>query len=127
MKKLWCSYILLFGLLIGIASSQDSWNLGSSEDWLSTGPIKHVGPYYIPNSDLPVGTQKYLNTYPGYMPFYYWYYYPAYSPYYYQTPYRTQYPYYYPYYYYPYYYYPYYPNSDSYPLGTFGLFHGGSY
>jgi len=116
MKKLLCSCIILFSLLIGAASSQGSWNLGSSEDWLSVGPIKHVGPYYIPNSDLPAGTQKFLNTYPVYTPYYYWYYYPVYSPYY-QSVYWTR---------YPYYYYSYYLNSNSYPLGTFGLFHGGN-
>lgn len=123
MKELW-SYVLIFSLLIGIASSQGSWNLGSSEDWLSVGPVIHYGPYYYPNSDLPLETQRFLNTYPSYTPFYYSNYYPIYSPNYY----LTYYPYYYPdyYYYYPYYS-PYYSNFDSYPLGTFGLFHGGNY
>ncbi len=122
MKTLWFMSILLFGLLAGAASGQESWNLGSSEDWLSVGPVKHVGPYYIPNSDLPEGTQKFLNTYPGYTPFYYWYYYPVYSPSYYPINYWASYP-----YYYPYYYNPYYSGSDSFRLGTFGQFHGGNY
>jgi len=121
MKKLWCLYILLFSLLIGASSSQESWDLGSPGDWLSVGPVYHIGPYYYPNSDLPIGTQKFLNTYPGYMPFYNWNYYPAYSPYYYQTSYWTEYP------YYNLYRYPHYYNFDSYPLGTFGLFHGGNW
>ena len=39
-------------MLMAIGASQDSWDLASSEDWMSTGPVYHIGPYYYPNSDL---------------------------------------------------------------------------
>ena len=118
MRKQWYVLSLLLSLLIGCAFSQESWNLGSSKDWLSIGPVKHVGPYYYPNSDLSFGLQRFLSNYPGYPPIYYPSYYPTYNKYYRPT--------YYPYYNYPYYY-PYnYYYFDSFPLGTFGLKRGGS-
>ena len=67
-------------MLTAIGTSQDSWNLGSSDDWLSTGPVYHNGPFYYPNSDLSIGTQQFLNTYPSYMPFGYPNYYQTYNP-----------------------------------------------
>jgi hypothetical protein len=45
-------FVLGLVMLTAIGVSQDSWNLGSSDDWLSTGPVYHIGPYYYPNSDL---------------------------------------------------------------------------
>jgi hypothetical protein len=80
MKKLWCLCVLLFSFLMGAASSQELWDLGSPGDWLSVGPVYHIGPYYYPNSDLPIGTQKFLNTYPSYMPLGYSNYYQTYNP-----------------------------------------------
>ena len=108
-KKRLCVLILLF-LLTGFAFAQESRNLGSSKDWLSIGPIKHVGPYYISNSDLPMSTQRFLVNYPSYPLIYYPIYYPTYDMYYPQI----YYPYYYPYNYF-----------DSFPFGTFSLKHGG--
>jgi hypothetical protein len=58
--------VLGLALLTSIGAGQDSWNLGSPEDWLSVGPVYHNGPFYYPNSDLPIGTQRFLNNYPGY-------------------------------------------------------------
>jgi hypothetical protein len=65
---------------MGAASSQELWNLGSPSDWLSVGPVTHIGPYYYPNSDLSIGTQRFLNTYPSYMPLGYSNYYQTYNP-----------------------------------------------
>jgi hypothetical protein len=110
MKKLWWLSLFLFSLLIGPAYSQASWDLGSSQDWLSAGPIYHTGPYY-----------QYYSYYPSYTPTYYWNYYPHYYPSYYPV-YNT---YYYPYNF-PYYYPRHYKDFDHFPLGTFGLFHGGN-
>jgi hypothetical protein len=56
-------FVLALVMLTSIGASQDSWNLGSSEDWLSTGPVYHFGPFYYPNSDLSLGMQRFLNTY----------------------------------------------------------------
>lgn len=53
-------------MLTATGAGQDSWDLGSSDDWMSVGPVTHVGPYYIHNSDLSIGTQRFLNTYPNY-------------------------------------------------------------
>ena len=50
------AFVLAIVILASLGSSQDSWNLGSSEDWLSVGPVYHIGPFYYPN------------TYPAYMP-----------------------------------------------------------
>jgi hypothetical protein len=58
--------VLALSMLTALGASQDSWNLGSSDDWLSTGPVYHNGPFYYPNSDLPIGTQGFLDAYPGY-------------------------------------------------------------
>ncbi len=70
MIKLWCLSILLFGLLAGSASSQ-LWDLGSSQDWLSVGPIYHTGPYYAPFSKLPSGIYyPYGNQSPGFQKFF---------------------------------------------------------
>ena len=73
-------FVLALVMLSTIGTSQDSWNLGSSDDWLSTGPVYHFGPFYYPNSDLPIGTQHFLNTYPSYTQLGYPNYYPAYYP-----------------------------------------------
>jgi hypothetical protein len=59
-------FVLASAMLTAVGASEDSWNLGSSDDWLSVGPVNHVGPYYYPNSDLPTGTQRFLNTYYNY-------------------------------------------------------------
>jgi hypothetical protein len=72
--------VLAIAALTAIGASQDSWNLGSSDDWLSTGPVYFIGPYYYPNSDLSNGTQGFLNTYPSYLPFDYSNYYQTYYP-----------------------------------------------
>lgn len=72
--------VLAIAMLTAIGMSQDSWDLGSSGDWLSTGPVYHSGPFYIPNSDLPIGTQRFINNYPGYEPFGYPNYYQPYNP-----------------------------------------------
>ena len=61
-------FVLASATLMAIGAGQASWNLSSPDDWLSVGPVNHIGPYYIPNSDLPEGTQRFLNTYPSYMP-----------------------------------------------------------
>ncbi len=105
MIKLWCLSLLLFGLLIGSASSQESWDLGSSQDWLSSGPIYHTGPYYYPGYYMPI---YYIEYYPNYYPSYYPVYYPIYDV------------------YYPPYYPRHYKNFDHFPLGSFGEFHGGN-
>ena len=73
-------FVLALVMLTAIGASQDSWNLGSSDDWLSTGPVYHFGPFYYPNSDLPIGTQQFLNTYPSYIPLGYSNYYQPYNP-----------------------------------------------
>lgn len=101
MIKLWCLSLILFGLLAGSASSQDSWDLGSSQDWLSVGPIYHTGPYYYPDYYMPV-------YYSSYYPIYYPVYYPIYST-----------------YYSPDYYPRHHKNFGHFPLGSFGEFHGG--
>jgi hypothetical protein len=77
MIKILCLSLLLFGLLMGSASSQ-LWDLGSPDDWLSVGPIYHTGPYYspfstpisgqyvyptytYPNASLPSGVQRFFS------------------------------------------------------------------
>jgi len=60
-------FVLASAIGTALGTEEDTWNLGSSDDWLST-PVKHIGPYYFPNSDLPTGTQRFLNTYPSYSP-----------------------------------------------------------
>ena len=45
--KLLCLSALLFAILMGSASSQ-LWDLGSPQDWLSSGPVYVTGPYYTP-------------------------------------------------------------------------------
>lgn len=70
--------MLVLSMLTAIGASQESWN--SSEDWMSIGPVYHIGPYYYPNSDLSIGTQRFLNTYPSYMPLGYTNYYQTYKP-----------------------------------------------
>ena len=72
-------FALALVMLTSIGASQDSWNLGSSEDWLSTGPIYHIGPFYYPTSDLSLGAQRFLNTYPIYIPLGYPNYYQTYN------------------------------------------------
>jgi hypothetical protein len=60
--------VLASSTLTAMGLDENTWALGSSDDWLSVGPVYHVGPYYFPNSDLPLGTQRFLNTYPSYVP-----------------------------------------------------------
>ena len=72
-------FMLALAMLTAIGASQESWDLGSSEDWLSTGPVYHIGPFYYPNSDLPIGTQRFLDTYPS-LPLGYSKYYQTYNP-----------------------------------------------
>jgi hypothetical protein len=79
--KLMLSVIPLALLMLAyLGASQDSWTLGSSDDWLSSGPVNHFGPFYYPNSDLATGTQRFLDSYPGYMPVGYSNYYQTYNP-----------------------------------------------
>jgi hypothetical protein len=61
-------FVLTSAVLTAVSTSDYSWDLGSSKDWLSVGPVTHIGPYYFPNSDLPMGIQRFLNTHPIYMP-----------------------------------------------------------
>ena len=73
------AFVLAIAMLTSLSASQDTWNLGSSEDWLSTGAVYHIGPFYYPIGGLPLATQQFLDTYPGYMPLgYYQPYYPVY-------------------------------------------------
>ena len=96
-KPRWYLLILSLILLTGFAFGQESWELGSPKDWLSVGPVKHVGHYYFPNSDLPKRIQRFLMDYPIYTPIYYHNYYPVYSIYYRPTDYPFyNYPYHYP-------------------------------
>ena len=37
-------FLLASATLTAIGASQESWDLGSSEDWMSTGPVYHFGP-----------------------------------------------------------------------------------
>lgn len=81
-KSMLYAFALGLTALTVIAASQE-WNLGSSDDWLGSGPVYNIGPFYYPNSDLPLGTQQFLNTYntyPIYMPFSYPGYYSSYNP-----------------------------------------------
>ena len=71
---------LMLAMLTAIGTSQESWDLGSSDDWMSVGPVYHIGPYYYPNSDLSTGTQRFLYTYPSYIPLSYSNYYQTYNP-----------------------------------------------
>jgi hypothetical protein len=82
-KSMLTVFVLASAMLTAIGASQDSWDLGSPGDWLSVGPVYHIGPYYYPNSDLSIGTQRFLNTYPSYTPFGYSNYYQNYNPYFY--------------------------------------------
>ena len=79
-KSMLYAFVLGLITLTAISASQESWNLGSSDDWLGTGPVYHVGPFYYPNSDLSVGTQQFLNSYPSYVPLGYPNYYQTYNP-----------------------------------------------
>ena len=71
-------FVLAITILASLGASQDSWNLGSSEDWLSAGPAYHIGSFYYPY------------TYPAYMPIgYYQPYAPGYyNPYFYNPQYE---------------------------------------
>ena len=76
--------VLLFGLgvltMLGAGQNESSlWDLGSPDDFLSSGPVYHNGPFFYPNSDLSLGTQRFLGNYPGFMPLGYSNY-PAYNP-----------------------------------------------
>ena len=79
-KLMLSAFALATVMLTSIGSSQDPWTLGSSDDWLSTGTVNHFGPFYYPNSDLAIGTQQFLDTYPSYMPLGYSNYYQTYTP-----------------------------------------------
>ena len=81
-KLLLTALLLGLGALTALGASVDSnlWDLGSSNDWLSTGPVYHTGPFFYPNSDLDLGTQRFLNTYPSYIPVGYSNYYQANKP-----------------------------------------------
>ena len=75
--------VLVLGVLTILGSSQDSWDLGSSDDWLSVGSVYHVGSFFYPNypdGNLSLGTQRFLNTNPSYIPFGYSNYYPTNKP-----------------------------------------------
>jgi hypothetical protein len=69
-KLLLAALLLGLGTLTMLGASVESnlWELGSSNDWLSVGPVYHTGPFFYPNSDLDLGTQRFLNTYPSYIP-----------------------------------------------------------
>ena len=69
-KLLLAALLLGLGALTALGASVDSnlWDLGSKNDWLSVGPVYHTGPFFYPNSDLDLGTQRFLNTYPSYIP-----------------------------------------------------------
>ncbi|MFB3763919.1 MAG: hypothetical protein ACE14P_01570 [Methanotrichaceae archaeon] len=62
MLKILCLSVLLMGLLMGSASSQ-LWDLGSPQDWLSSGPVYITGPYYTPigtnPSSIPISQYPY--------------------------------------------------------------------
>ena len=62
------AFVIAITMLISLSASQDTWNLGSSEDWLSAGPIYHMGTSYYPINGLPLASQQFLITYPAYMP-----------------------------------------------------------
>jgi hypothetical protein len=81
-KSMLTVLMLVIGALPILGASVDSnlWDLGSSNDWLSTGPVNHTGPFFYPNSDLDLGTQRFLNTYPSYIPIGYPNYYPTNKP-----------------------------------------------
>lgn len=72
-------FMIALAMFTTLGTSHDSWNLGSSDDWLSTGPAYHNGPFYHPNSNLPMGIERFQNSYPSYMPDFLNYY-PPYSP-----------------------------------------------
>ena len=101
MIKILCLSILLLGLYAGAASGQESWN----QDWLGVGPIYPYGPSYSPmyyDTAYYVGWEGYPIYHPVYYPIYNTYYHP--------------------------YHYPYYDNEfKHFPLGTFGMLHGGNY
>jgi hypothetical protein len=109
MTRLWCLSILSLSLLVGNAFGQDLWDLGSPQDWLSIGPIYHTSSYYYYPSYMSYTPVYYSSYYPMYYPMYNTYYYPKNYPTYYSS------------------YYPrYYNNFEQFPLGTFGLYHGGN-
>jgi hypothetical protein len=83
MIKLMCIFILLLGIALEPAACQELWDLGSSQDWLSAGPIYATSPYYVspyytgpyyyyyPYSGIPSGfTDFYFADY-AYRPYYY--------------------------------------------------------
>ncbi|MDM7912109.1 MAG: hypothetical protein QUS09_03340 [Methanotrichaceae archaeon] len=82
MIKLLYLLLLLLSIALEPAACQEFWNLGSSQDWLSAGPIYstssyytspyYTGPYYYyPYSGIPSGfTDFYFADY-AYRPYYY--------------------------------------------------------
>lgn len=79
-KLLLTVLVLGLGTLAMLGASQDLWDLGAPNDWLSVGPVNHTGPFFYPNSDISLGTQRFLNTYPSYMSVGYSNYYPTRKP-----------------------------------------------
>jgi len=48
-KSMLTVLMLVIGVLTILGASEDSnlWDLGSPNDWLSTGPVNHTGPFSI--------------------------------------------------------------------------------
>jgi len=68
--------MLMILLLTGSSMGQELWNLGSSQDWLSAGPIYSMAPYYYhpyPYDQLSGFAKLYAYDYasPFYFPSYY--------------------------------------------------------
>ncbi len=112
MKILYLSLFIL-GLFAVTACGHGYGNQEYSGDWLGIGPIYPYGPLYSP---MYYGSAYYMG----------WEDYPIYSPVYYPVHSANYYPDYDPYYY-PNYYSSIYYSGDRFPLGTFGMRHGGNY
>ncbi len=41
------AFVLAIAMLTSLSASQETWNLGSSEDWLSTGAVYQSGHFII--------------------------------------------------------------------------------
>jgi hypothetical protein len=78
-KYLWLVFI---GLLMGVSTGEDLWDLGSSQDWLSAGPVyAHSAYRYNPYYGQPSGFADFYSldyALPYYSPYYYMPYYAAY-------------------------------------------------
>ncbi len=117
MIKILCLSLILFSIFGGAAFGHEHWNSESSQDWLGVGMIYSYGSYYYPVYNDAIyywdwnGYPYYINweDYPYYWegnPIYHPSYYPVYSAYNYPR---------------------YYDDFNSFPLGTFGMRHGGNY